>query len=248
MNDSDDGPITQMQRLAHTIGSFPGFSGSPIFLPNGHVVGLNNSGFGQTEGNRTENLSFGVRIDCLWELLAYHGLDSKVAIPVDVASLKLDRFNQTSESLVTLNKARDLVAQATIAFGERKYQDSLKLAQQASDVLGTYAPAYQAEANVWEYYTMANNLAADQKVKNWTEAVRCRHNVVILNPSDIDAAVDWLGANKALRSPQMGTHSTTGSTSHWPMPPRSTASPNPRPRRSCGCSLAASKTRTKPSN
>ncbi len=200
-SDSDSVPIQLLQRLAHTMGSYPGFSGSPIVLPNGHVIGLNNSGSARTEGSRTENLSYGIRIDCLWELLAYHGLDSKVAIPVDVASLNLDRFSQSSEAveaLATLNKARDLVAQATIDFGEHNYQSAMKAAKQASDVLLKFTPAYKMQAEIWEYYTLQPDVSDNAKLEFWISAEDCRHAVVILEPS-VDNNLNWLRAQQTIK-------------------------------------------------
>ena len=83
--------LADMQFLHHSLESWHGFSGSPIFLPDGHVVGLNNSGDMSSEGGRAVPLSYGVRIDCLWELLIYHHLDGLVKIPVDKSTLLVDR-------------------------------------------------------------------------------------------------------------------------------------------------------------
>ena len=42
------GDAGELQKLQHSLASWHGFSGSPLFLPNGHVVGLHNSGRGVT--------------------------------------------------------------------------------------------------------------------------------------------------------------------------------------------------------
>ncbi len=38
INIADVDDVRELQKVQHTASSFPGFSGSPIFLPNGHVV------------------------------------------------------------------------------------------------------------------------------------------------------------------------------------------------------------------
>ena len=93
------------------LASWPGFSGSPLFLANGHVTGLHNAGGGITSGSRHIELAYGVRIDCLWELLAYHHLDNKVAIAADKSKLLLDRYNQPDPTLEKYNQAARLVAE-----------------------------------------------------------------------------------------------------------------------------------------
>lgn len=82
------------QLIQHTAPNFPGFSGSPLLLPNGHVLGLNHAISVHTNKGLSRDISHGVRIDCLWELLAFHKLDQLVPIPVTRASLALARFKK----------------------------------------------------------------------------------------------------------------------------------------------------------
>ncbi len=85
-------PDDRLQFVQHSMASFPGFSGSPIFLANGHVIALNNSGGTVKHGSVTAQLSFGVRVDCLWECIKQNQLWNQVAISGDPSIVDVDRF------------------------------------------------------------------------------------------------------------------------------------------------------------
>ena len=69
------------QLVAYTMATAGGFSSAPLFLKNGHVVAINNSH--RVEDGTTQ--TYGIRIDCLWELLAsyreQHGADKLIPPP-----------------------------------------------------------------------------------------------------------------------------------------------------------------------
>jgi hypothetical protein len=80
-------PDHQLQLVQYTQSSWGGFSGSPVFLPNGRVVALHNSArYDATELEKRDggkallirDLATGVRVDVLWELLEHHGLAQQV--------------------------------------------------------------------------------------------------------------------------------------------------------------------------
>jgi hypothetical protein len=64
-NGTPDADFNNNQLVGYTMSTEPGFSGSPVFLKNGHVVAINNSHH-KTEGGNVQ--AYGIRIDCLWEL------------------------------------------------------------------------------------------------------------------------------------------------------------------------------------
>ncbi len=59
------------QMVEYTMSTWGGFSGAPVFLENGHVVAINNSHQTFHSGDMSTTQTYGVRIDCLWELLQH---------------------------------------------------------------------------------------------------------------------------------------------------------------------------------
>jgi hypothetical protein len=57
------------QMVEYTMSTWGGFSGAPVFLENGHVVAINNSHQTFHSGDMSTTQTYGIRIDCLWELL-----------------------------------------------------------------------------------------------------------------------------------------------------------------------------------
>ncbi len=99
------------QFLQHNAQSWGGFSGSPLILTSGRVIGIHNSSRGaKGRGGRFQRVAQGIRIDCLWELLAHHDLDEKVPIPVDRSALDLDRLRRIDERKNELIKQTQLAA------------------------------------------------------------------------------------------------------------------------------------------
>lgn len=66
------------QLVAYTMATENGFSGSPVFDTSGHVVAINNSHH-KNEGGSSQ--TYGIRIDCLWELLQHYGPDKLIPPP-----------------------------------------------------------------------------------------------------------------------------------------------------------------------
>ena len=135
-------PVEELQFLQHTASGFGGFSGSPIFLPNGHVVAIHNSGRGVNDRGMYANISHGVRIDCLWELLAYHGLEDRVAVPVSKSSLNLARYARPDPKLERFRSAVSLVEQAT----------ALVLREEYAEAVAACTRAIQQAPGFWRAY------------------------------------------------------------------------------------------------
>ena len=87
-----NGPSRNRQMVYHTMDTWFGFSGSPNFLPNGHVVAIDTGARREEHENTKTIVHFGVRIDCLWELLCYYDeLAEKINLAVDRDWLDLRR-------------------------------------------------------------------------------------------------------------------------------------------------------------
>jgi hypothetical protein len=121
--------------------SWYGFSGSPIFLSNGHVIALNNSGR-TVRGNADTSIAFGIRVDCLWELLAYHHLTDKVPVPVDEKELRLARFEKDDPRLVQLNQVIELVAKGDLQLRDEKFSRAEATLKKALKIMPNYAEAH----------------------------------------------------------------------------------------------------------
>jgi hypothetical protein len=57
------------QIVEYSMDTWHGFSGAPVFLENGHVVAINNSHQSFHSGDMSTTQAYGIRIDCLWELI-----------------------------------------------------------------------------------------------------------------------------------------------------------------------------------
>jgi hypothetical protein len=97
------------QLVQHSISSWFGSSGAPVFLPNGHVVAINAGARVMQHDGVTAEQPYGIRADCLWELIAYHHLADQLLIPVSEASLNLDRYGQVDDYEMRCHTAMALV-------------------------------------------------------------------------------------------------------------------------------------------
>jgi Trypsin-like peptidase domain/Tetratricopeptide repeat len=109
---SVNAPPEELQFVQSTLGNWPGFSGSPVYLSNGHVVAINNSWRdAEARGVKTK-ISQAIRVDCLWELLVHHGLDARVSVPVAKSQLRIKRWLELSEPERQFRQAVQLVQEA----------------------------------------------------------------------------------------------------------------------------------------
>lgn len=153
---SGNAPKDDLQFIQHTLQSFPGFSGSPIFLANGHVVAINNSSRAEDNkglGTRVV-ISHGIRVDCLWELLAHHGLDSEVPLPVEKSRLRIARWLQVDESEEKFRRAAKLVDEAANLIDyQQEFMAGIKKCTLALEMAPEYPDAYRVRcAGLNNYY------------------------------------------------------------------------------------------------
>jgi hypothetical protein len=146
-----------LQLLQHTAASWNGFSGSPLILPNGHVAGIHNSRQRALESKRQS--AYGIRIDCLWELLRFHGLDNFVAISADGYSIRLDRHLKVFPGLENVVQAFDLIGENLSENNPVKAIErcdrALKLAPQVGMIYGN--------RSIWDEYYRFSVIPRDRE-------------------------------------------------------------------------------------
>ena len=179
----------ELQYVQHSMANWFGFSGSPIFLTNGHVVALNNSAKTIKQGDFQTQLAYGIRIDCLWELLAWYGLDSQVPLPVDKAQLLLDRYRHPDSGDEKFRQAKKLVAEAGLLTDELKYAEAGEKCNQAIELAPGYAAAYNARGRIYHNYVTSiesstGEVQGEENLRYAKLALADRKKCVQLTPTD----------------------------------------------------------------
>lgn len=149
----------QLQFLQHSMTSWFGFSGSPLFLQDGRVIAINNSSRAVKKGAHQIQIAFAIRIDCLWELLAYHKLDSQVPVSVSRARLALDRFERQSQQEKDYIAALKLVREAEYLVTHRDWSTAIAKCTSAISLCPSLAEAYKMRA--WAYAERAHLFRPD---------------------------------------------------------------------------------------
>jgi tetratricopeptide (TPR) repeat protein len=144
-------PPEQRQCLQHSMASWGGFSGSPIFLPNGHVVGLHNSAKTLSNESRIESLQYGVRVDCLWELLKRHDLLDEVTIPIEPTSINVERYAGPDVGAELLTRVRRLLAQARIDLSRHDEAAAIEKCNEAATLIPNFPPVYDVRYNAYNF-------------------------------------------------------------------------------------------------
>jgi tetratricopeptide (TPR) repeat protein len=175
----------ELQYLQHTMANWFGFSGSPIFLRNGNVVALNNSGKSVQKDGLATSLAFGVRVDCLWELLAYHELTDLISFPVPKEQLGLARFESEDPGLKQHAQVLEYVNRGRRLFEERRYAEAGDAFHEAVTLAPNCAAAHQWKAaNHNEYVLNHNYLSREQKLSQQQKAVYHREKALALEPAN----------------------------------------------------------------
>jgi tetratricopeptide (TPR) repeat protein len=186
-----DAPDNQLQFLQHSMANWFGFSGSPIFMKNGHVVALNNSGTTKKRGDLITSLAFGVRVDCLWELLKAHSLLSQVAVQADPGSIDVERFSQPDATEQKLNKAKRLVAEAKIAVMRDDFLNAVHKCNEAIDLMPNLTVAYDTRHNAYNLYVNRVVNARNAEAKKYFEwALEDAKTAARLEPTSVDHFLD----------------------------------------------------------
>jgi len=187
-HNSISAPLDFRQYIQYTVSTWSGFSGSPILLPNGRVIAVHNSARTVTgAGGQVQALPHGVRIDCLWELAAHHGLNILLPPGLDPETLKVKRWLEDDPADIALQKAMQLVREANdIIVIDENFTEGVARCSEALKLAPDYAPAYHARSlGRMNYYfkykrQLDHKTVMDQLVRAETDAVK----YASLNPSD----------------------------------------------------------------
>ncbi len=160
-------PAPFLQQLQHSMPSWGGFSGSPIFLTNGHVVGLHNAGATLSRGTRVESLQFGIRVDCLWELVKHAGLWDQVDVSAEPTSVDIDRFSLPDPAAPLISEVRRLLARARIDLNRHDERAAIEKCEAARKIIPNYAPTFDVLSNAYSF------LAVYKFKPRSPEAIQC---------------------------------------------------------------------------
>jgi tetratricopeptide (TPR) repeat protein len=173
-------PSNERQMVQHDMGTWFGSSGSPIFLSNGHVVAIDTYlAVVASKNNATTNLDFGVRVDCLWELLFYHHLADQVTFAADRTSLSMRRYETPDPKETDLHSAIQLVHRCDRLLLDGQYVLAAEYCNQAIQLAPAYAKAYQMRSEVLNEFVEFNKNTLDRNVQRqqlqWAldDAKRC---------------------------------------------------------------------------
>lgn len=190
MNDVN-APSNELQFMQHSMANWFGFSGSPIFLKNGHVIALNNCGTTKKKGNLITSLAWGVRVDCLWELLKQHGLWSQVAISADPSTVDVERFSQPDPTEAAFNQARRLVAQARIDLMRKDELEAVRKCNEASRIMPHLTAIYDARCIAYNFYANHKINARNAEAERYFQyALDDAKRAAELEPGSIDHYLD----------------------------------------------------------
>ncbi len=194
-NDAGANPDRQ-QYLQHSMANWFGFSGSPIFLPNGHVVALNNSGGTFTQNGLSTTLAWGIRADCLWELLKANNLLDKVNVPPEAAAVDITRFSQPDPVVEQLQKVDQLLIDARIDLKFSRYQAALDKCNEAAKEMPYYAAVYGCRGNMYLDIAGLTFKPHDPKMRQYLQsALEDENKAVQLDPSNTDYYLEVATAN-----------------------------------------------------
>jgi tetratricopeptide (TPR) repeat protein len=140
----------ELQFLQYTIPDWGGFSGSPVYLPNGKVVALHNWVRYAQDANEKKPIQHGVRVDCLWELLVHHGLEKQVAFKIDKGKLDIARWLKEDERDKKFRKAIALVSEARfLVYTKLDFRGGLAKTKEAAELAPTYADIYDVRVGAY---------------------------------------------------------------------------------------------------
>jgi tetratricopeptide (TPR) repeat protein len=178
-----------LQFLQHTMSAWTGFSGSPIFLANGHVIGLHNSARIAQDGDHVQRIPHGIRVDCLWELLAFHKLTDLVPIPVEASSLHVERWLEPDPQLEKIAEAEALLDKAEwLTFTQEEYKEAVDRCIEAWRLMPGYARVYSIRASAYNGYAVdyKDQVGEEAAFKYLTYARADAEKCIQLAPSDLN--------------------------------------------------------------
>jgi hypothetical protein len=150
---SPNSPPEELQFVQYSMATWPGFSGSPVFLANGRVAAVHNMAKSvKGRSGEVRSIPHGIRVDSLWELLVYHKLEDKISSKIDPRQVLLDRWLKSDEQSEKIRqdyaRAVNLVSEAwNLVFVQEKYGLGVDKCTEAINLMPNYAKAYFVRAN-----------------------------------------------------------------------------------------------------
>lgn len=162
-----NGASKELQLVQHSMDTWFGFSGSPIFLPNGHVIAIDAQVRPTSKNGLTTKQDFGVRVDCLWELLVHHQLAEQMGLSIDRAALNLRRYEEPNVKEDDLRTAIRLVHECNRLMLDSRYELATEYCNHAIRLAPEYANAYQMRSEViWRHVAMNKNRLSHEATKS----------------------------------------------------------------------------------
>jgi hypothetical protein len=204
---SDHRECKKPQHVQHDISSWFGSSGSPIFLSNGHVVAIDAARKKFHENDCSTEVAFGIRIDCLWELLAYHNLTDRVALPLDSRSIEPPCYQETDAQDAQSHSAMALVNACDRLMLSGDFGMAWENCNQALLLAPTYATAFRVRSNVVREYVAVAQLSSDAKLQHLRKALEDIERYRKAAPQDPWGVLDYLWTGISVDSVAKGSPS-----------------------------------------
>jgi tetratricopeptide (TPR) repeat protein len=191
-----DGPPESLQLVQHSIETWFGFSGAPVFLANGHVAAI-------IAGTRAPikeqelviRIPIAIRVDCLWELLAYHKLEGRVRVD-DRGRRPTARRQGDDPQAEKFRRAVQLVAEAEQLAWGKSHREAIADCDEAIKLAPNYAAAYKwgAEARWFLCSDATRALDAGEQSRLMRESLDYIRIAVNLTRS-LDDLIELVGMN-----------------------------------------------------
>jgi hypothetical protein len=191
------GPLEDLQLVQHSIETWFGFSGSPVFLANGHVAAIiAGTRPPVKEQGMVIRIPMAIRIDCLWELLAHHKLVDRVAIDADRGRRLAERHGGDDPEAEKLRRAVQLVLEAEQLAWRKSHRDAISRCDEAIALAPNYAPAYRwgAEARWFLCSDATRALGVDEQIRLMRESLDYMRKSLGIT-KDLDDLIELVGMN-----------------------------------------------------
>lgn len=141
-------PRAKLQMVQHSMAGWFGMSGSPIFVPNGHVVAINASRVQNWRGKFSTSRGCAVQVDCLWELLVYHNLVDQVNANGVRPTVDISQYQGSAPREAEIQAARRLVESCAGLTKHKQYAAAVEYCNQALRIAPDYARARLVRSRV----------------------------------------------------------------------------------------------------